>query len=105
MDLVEFRKQLALLHAIPVIHIKLFYDAAGLGLDLHFGKRLNLAGGHYDARQVTALRGSNLGRVNGAAWAECGLDAIPTTSQRRHRDSAPDDPAPLLTVFAVFPVA
>ena len=58
--LVEFREQLALLHAFTVIHVELFHDAASLGLDLHFGKRLNLAGRHDHARQVTALHGSNL---------------------------------------------
>src|SRR6266852_446068 len=76
LDLVQFRKQLALLHTFAGIHVKFFHDAAGFGLDLHFGKGLNLAGGDDHARQVTALRGSNLGRVNSAAGTERRLNAI-----------------------------
>src|SRR6266581_2718308 len=60
LNLVEFREQLALLHAITVVHIKFLDDAAGFGLDLHFRQRLNLSGSHDHARQVATLHGSEL---------------------------------------------
>src|SRR5229473_4008353 len=105
LDLVELRKQLALLHTFAVIHVKFFHDAAGFGLDLHFGKGLNLAGGYDHARQVTALRGSDLRRVNRAAGAEGRLDAISAARQHQQRDRAPNDAAAFFAVLPVFSVS
>ena len=105
LNFIQFREQLSLLHAIAVIDVKLFHDAAGLGFDLHFGERLNLACSDHHACQVAAFHGSNFGRVNGAAGAERRFDAITAAAEHHDGDRAPDDAAPFLAVFAVLPVS
>ena len=50
-------------HVVDV-HVELFHDAGGLGLDLDLGDRLNLARGHDGARHIAARHlGQPLGSI------------------------------------------
>ena len=84
---IEVGKDLPLLHAVAVIYIELFHDAAGLRFHFHFGKWLDLARCDNHTRQVAAFDRSELRGINRVIGAESRFHPVARTQQdhRGHR--------------------
>ena len=100
--LVKFGEHLPLLHLVAIFDVKLFHDAAGLGLDFDLGDGLYLARRHHAFRQVSLL---DLGELRGVdLGATAGCDQRPGNHQDENdcRYRAPDDsPAPFFLSAAI----